>query len=103
MKRQKNGNKKLGIYYAKKSNREINRKNNKNMKDTINEICHLALTITDTEVKGKREIFKGQADYHSPLKMGATTKQHKLSKYNNSVLDKILELKELIESGSDIV
>jgi len=104
MKHQKKGDKTIGIFNAKKSKRELNRINNKklNKMEVINEVCKKILTITDKEVSELREVAKGQEEYHNPLKMGTTIKQHKLGEYNKQVLDKVLELKELLISGAEI-
>lgn len=72
------------------------------MKNRIYKICEDILKITDEEIKEIDEICKEQMDYMSPLKMGTTRRQHELGKYNKEVLDKILELKQILESGADI-
>lgn len=68
----------------------------------VNDICSKILTVSDKEVAQLREIFEGQEQYYSPFKNSLNVKQRKLGAYNNQVLDKILELKELIKKGKDL-
>lgn len=72
------------------------------MKNKIYKICKDVLKITDEEVSEVREIAKGQLEYNHPLKMATTGTQHALGEYNNKVLDKLLELKAVIEEGATI-
>ena len=72
------------------------------MKNKIFGICKNVLKITDEEVSELREIAKQQQEYCHPLKMATTAWQNELGKYNDKVLDKILELKAVLEQGSSI-
>lgn len=72
------------------------------MKNKIYKICEDVLKITDEEIEEIRKIARGQEAYFSPLKCATTAKQNALGKHNNMVLDKLLELKEVIEAGADI-
>lgn len=68
----------------------------------IYKICEEVLTVSEDEIKELRDIAAGQKEYMQPLKMATTRRQHELGEHNDKVLDKLLELKEVIESGSDI-
>lgn len=72
------------------------------MANKIYKICENVLKITDDEVSEIREIAKGQLEYMHPLKMATARKQHLLGEHNNKVLDKLLELKAVIEEGAEI-
>lgn len=72
------------------------------MKNKIYGICRNVLKITDEEIAECREIARGQQEYFSPLRMATTSWQHELGEHNNKVLDKLLELKEILEQGADI-
>lgn len=56
--------------------------------------------ITDEEVQELREIAQGQLDYTHPLKMATTAKQNALGRHNMDVLDALVKLKEVIDSGA---
>ena len=68
----------------------------------IYDICIKVTQITDEEVKELRDIAKGQMEYHNPLRMATTGKQHALSRHNMAVLDALLKLKEVIASGANL-
>ena len=72
------------------------------MENRIYRICEDVLKITEAEVEEIREVAKEQKEYFNPLKCATTAWQHKLGEYNENVLNKILELKALIESGADL-
>lgn len=72
------------------------------MANKIYKICKDVLKITDDEVAEIREIANGQLEYSHPLKMATVRKQHTLGEHNNKVLDKLLELKAVIEEGATI-
>lgn len=65
-------------------------------------ICIAVTQITDAEVQELREIAQGQLDYNHPLKMATTAKQNALGRHNMDVLDALLKLKEVIESGAHL-
>lgn len=69
------------------------------MKNKIYKICEDTLRITDEEIKEIKDIYEQQINYMSPLKMATTRKQNELGQYNKQVLEKILELKKLLEVG----
>lgn len=75
---------------------------NGNMENKIYKICEDVLKITDTEVNELREIARNQLAYNHPFKMATARRQHALGQHNNKVLDKLLELKEVIEQGAKI-
>lgn len=65
-------------------------------------ICIAVTQITDAEVQELREIAQEQLDYNHPLKMATTAKQNALGRHNMAVLDALLKLKEVIESGAHL-
>ena len=71
------------------------------MTNKIYTICEDILGITEDEIEEIKEIYQGQLSYNHPLKMATVGKQRALGKHNKEVLDKLLELKEVIE-GTDI-
>lgn len=72
------------------------------MKNKIYGICRNVLKITDEEVSELREIARQQQEYFQPLKMATTAWQNALGNHNNKVLDKLLELKEVLEQDASI-
>jgi hypothetical protein len=72
------------------------------MKNRIYKICEDTLKINDEEIKEVQEICEQQTSYMSPLKMATTRRQNELGEYNKKVLDKILELRKLLESGKTV-
>ena len=69
------------------------------MKNRIYKICEDAIKVTDEEIKEIQDVYTQQLQYMSPLKMATTRKQHELGEYNKKVLEKIIELKNLLKSG----
>lgn len=65
-------------------------------------ICIAVTQITDAEVQELRDIAQRQLDYISPLRMATTAKQNELGRHNMDVLDALLKLKEVIESGAHL-
>ena len=65
-------------------------------------ICIAVTQITDAEVQELRDIAQGQLDYCSPLRMATTAKQNALGRHNMDVLDALLKLKGVIESGAHL-
>ena len=68
----------------------------------INNICKNILKITEEEVEELRDSFDEQVNYIHPLKHATAKKYNKLGSYNHKVLDKMLELKELIKGGKEL-
>ena len=68
----------------------------------IFDICIAVTQITEAEVQEIREIAQGQLNYCSPLRMATTAQQNELGRHNNAVLDALLKLKEVIESGAHL-
>lgn len=68
----------------------------------IYDICILVAHITDAEVQEIRDIAQRQLDYISPLRMATTAKQNALGQHNMDVLDALLNLKKVIESGAHL-
>lgn len=69
----------------------------------IDVLCCHALQITDQNIEDMREVIKDQREFMMPLMPATTEWQHKLADFNERVLEKVLELKALIESGASIV
>lgn len=69
----------------------------------IYNICIAVAQITEAEVQEIREIAQGQLDYFSPLRMATTAQQNALGRHNMDVLDALLKLKEVIESGAQLM
>lgn len=67
--------------------------------NSIYGICEKVIAITNEEIKEIETICQEQINYISPLKMKTTKKQNDLGKYNKKVLDKLIQLKKLIENG----
>lgn len=65
-------------------------------------VCAEILEITDEEVEEMREIIRAQKEYSHPFKCATVGWQHELGEHNEKVLNKLLELKALIESGETI-
>lgn len=68
----------------------------------IYDICIQVTKITDEEVAECREIARGQREYFSPLRPATTKKQNDLGEHNDAVLDALLNLKKVIESGAHL-
>lgn len=65
-------------------------------------ICIQVAKITAEEIAECREIARGQREYMSPLRPATTRKQNDLGEHNDAVLDALLKLKEVIESGANL-
>jgi hypothetical protein len=68
----------------------------------VNEVCKLILKLKKEDITEMKEAIKSQSDFTHPFKSELQTKQNKLGEYNNAILDKITELKTMIEAGADI-
>ena len=68
----------------------------------IYDICGKVLAITEEEVKEVRAIAEKQKAYMHPFKLATANRQHELGEYNDRVINKLLELKEVIKSGDSI-
>lgn len=69
----------------------------------IDVLCCQALQITDQDISDMRDIITDQREFFRPLMPATTEWQHQLADFNESVLNKVIELKALIESGASIV
>ena len=65
-------------------------------------ICIQVTKITDAEILEIRELAQGQMEYHNPLKMATTASENARGRHNQAVLDALLNLKAVIESGESI-
>lgn len=72
------------------------------MENKIYRICEEVLQITEAEIKELRNIAAEQNAYTHPFKMATARRQRALGEHNDSVLDKLLELKAVIEAGAAI-
>ncbi|OYP41516.1 hypothetical protein C8E03_108164 [Lachnotalea glycerini] len=70
------------------------------MQNKIYGICRNVLKITDEEIAEVKEVYEEQLNYISPLKMATTGKQRELGEHNKQVLEKLLELKVILENGA---
>ena len=71
-------------------------------KNKIYKICKDILKITNEEIEEIQEIAEGQMQYINPLRPATQAKQNALGEHNNKVLNKLIELKEVIEAGADL-
>ena len=69
----------------------------------IDVLCCQALQITDQDISDMRNVITDQREFFRPLMPATTEWQHQLADFNESVLNKVIELKALIESGASIV
>ena len=72
------------------------------MANMLLKVCKDVLKIKDEEVEEMREVIKGQKEYSHPFKNATAKWQHELGEHNEKVLNKVLELKALIESGAEL-
>lgn len=75
------------------------------MNNSVNKIYEIRKTlfeITDKEIEELREMAREQIEYSHPFKMATARYQNQLGEYNNKVLDKILELKQIFEYGANL-
>lgn len=71
------------------------------MTNKIYKICKDIVKITDEEIQEVKEVYEQQLSYSSPLKFATARKQHELGEHNKNVLEKLLELKAIIENGGN--
>lgn len=72
------------------------------MENMLLKVCTDVLKIKDAEIEEMREVIRGQKEYFHPFKNATAQWQHDLGEYNEKVLEKVLELKALIESGENL-
>lgn len=72
------------------------------MENKILKICTDIRAITDEEIAQVRQIYEDQLSYNNPLKPATSGWQYELGLYNKNVLEALLNLKKLIEAGTDI-
>ena len=75
---------------------------NKDSVRIINKIHTLLYELTEEDFKELEDMAKQQMEYYNPLKMGTTTQQHRLGKYNKKVIDDLRKLKQTFETGRSI-
>lgn len=68
----------------------------------INEVCMAVLALADTDFEEMEAVIKDQQEYNHPLKMATTLRQGELAEHNRRVLDKVKELKAVLESGKEL-
>ena len=71
-------------------------------RNKIYDICIMVKQMTDAELLELQEIAHAQMTYLNPLKMATTAKENALGRHNQAVLDALLNLKAVIESGESI-
>lgn len=67
----------------------------------IEVICAAVMEITDDEIKAIEEMIKKQKEFNS-ADIQFTIHQHKLGRYNESVLNKIRDIRNTIEEGEEL-
>ena len=72
------------------------------MENKILKICTDIRAITDEEIAQVRQIYEDQLSYNNPLKPATSGWQYELGVHNENVLEALLNLKKLIEAGTDI-
>lgn len=65
--------------------------------EKILKIAKEIVGLKQSEIDECREVFNGQCDFTSPLKMKTQSDQNKLGEKNNLALDKLIELKGILE------
>lgn len=65
-------------------------------------ICIAVRQVTDAEIQELRELAQAQMEYLNPLKMATTARENARGRYNQAVLDALLNLKAVIDSGKNI-
>jgi hypothetical protein len=70
--------------------------------EKIEKIAILVNELTEDDFKEATDIAEEQKNYIHPLKMATAKWQHELGEYNIKVINKLRELKTLIESGANI-
>lgn len=68
----------------------------------LEELCAIALELTEEDFEEMDEIIRQQLEYCQPLKMATTAWQHELGRHNQAVVAKIRELKDVILQGANI-
>ena len=71
-------------------------------RNRIFDVCETILDLTDEEITELRDIAEGQKHYLNPLRMATSHWQHELGEFNEKVLNAIIDLKALLETGADI-
>lgn len=72
------------------------------MKNKIYKICKDAISVTEEEIAELRGIYKEQLAYSHPLKCATAKHQHDLGNYNRKVIQKLIELKTILENGPEV-
>ena len=70
--------------------------------EKINTICEAILCIADEDFAEMEEIIEQQLNYINPLRMATTGYKNQLGRHNRDVVDKLRELKEILEAGASI-
>ena len=70
--------------------------------EKINTICQAILGITDDDFSEIEEIIEQQLNYINPLRMATTGYKNQLGRHNRDVVNKLRELKEILEAGASI-
>ena len=70
--------------------------------DKILKVTRLINQLTEDDFKEAIDVAEGQKNYVHPFKMATAKWQNDLGEYNLKVINKLKELKTLIESGAEI-
>ncbi len=69
------------------------------MSNKIYKICENIAEITQEEIDEIVNVYEGQINYTHPFKRATQHNQNELGKHNKLVLEKLLELKSIIDSA----
>lgn len=72
------------------------------MENRIMKIALEIMEIQDEDISEIEDIIEQQKTYDNPLRMATTAQQNQLAIHNQRVLDKILELRDIIAEGDNI-
>ena len=68
----------------------------------IDRVCKDILMISNDDFAEMEEIIEQQLNYINPLRMATTGYKNQLGRHNRDVVNKLRELKEILEAGANI-
>ena len=68
--------------------------------EKVNEVCKLALSLTDEDLKAVDEMSNEQAGYLHPFNGEKQAKFNDLGNHNQKVLDAVKNLREILIDGA---
>lgn len=72
------------------------------MENKILKICTDIMAITEQEIAEVKQIYENQLSYNNPLRPATSGWQRELGEHNKNVLEALIHLKEVIETGANI-